>query len=61
MSYINCYDSMMEPVSKSMRSFETVCPKPPHCLSGALAQLVRTLLTNCKNIPHKTQTAFIRL
>ena len=45
MSYINCYDSMMEPVSKSMRSFETVCTEPPHSLSGASEQVVRTIQT----------------
>ncbi len=43
-----------------MRSFETVCAEPPHCLSGAFGQLVRTLRTNRENIPHKTQTAYIR-
>ena len=45
MSYTNCYDSMMEPVSKSMRSFETVCTEPPHSLSGASEQVVRTIQT----------------
>ena len=59
-SYTICYDSLTEPVSKLVRSFETVCPEPPHCLSGAFGQLVRTLRTNRENIPHKTQTAYIR-
>ena len=45
MSYTNCNDSMMEPVSISMRSFETVCTEPPHSLSGASEQVVRTIQT----------------